>query len=97
MRCLSISSPPADKNARRGQPKPKRNRSAGPKPVWDQPIGIRVTSMVRAADTVFVAGRMVKQAGKLMPGDVDLEKLKRDLTASGQRLRELAASMGKPL
>ncbi len=31
-------------------------RRQGPKPLWEQPVGIRVTAMVRAKDTIFVAG-----------------------------------------
>jgi len=54
LRCLSISTPAGARNASRG--KQKRNRPAGPKTVWDQPVDIRVTSMVRAGDTIFVAG-----------------------------------------
>jgi hypothetical protein len=33
-----------------------RNRRQGPKPLWEQRLGIRVTAMIRAADTILVAG-----------------------------------------
>jgi hypothetical protein len=33
-----------------------RRRQQGPKPLWEQRLGIRVTAMVRAGDTIFVAG-----------------------------------------
>jgi hypothetical protein len=31
-------------------------RRQGPKPLWEKRLGIRVTAMIRAADTLFVAG-----------------------------------------
>jgi hypothetical protein len=31
-------------------------RQQGPKPLWEQRINIRVTAMIRAGDTIFVAG-----------------------------------------
>lgn len=31
-------------------------RRQGPKPLWEKRLGIRVTAMIRAADTIFVAG-----------------------------------------
>ena len=33
-----------------------KRRKQGPKALWEQRVGIRVTAMVRAADTIFVAG-----------------------------------------
>lgn len=52
LRCLSTRPPMADKSARRGQKpnQPKANI------VWDKPVGIRITAMVRAGNTLFVAG-----------------------------------------
>ena len=52
LRCLSLKAPAADKSTKQQ----KGKRSSGPKPEWEQHIGIRVTAMVRAADTLFVAG-----------------------------------------
>ncbi len=56
LRCLSTRAPTADKNARRGQKPKNPNRQAKARIVWEKPVGIRVTAMVRAADTLFVAG-----------------------------------------
>ncbi len=49
LRCISTSAPIADRTARRGRP------GAAPL-LWDQPVGIRITAMVRAGDTIFAAG-----------------------------------------
>jgi len=38
------------------QAKAKRGGARGPKPVWEQRVAIRITAMVRAGDTLFVAG-----------------------------------------
>lgn len=35
---------------------PAKLRRQGPKPLWEKRIGIRVTAMIRAADTIFAAG-----------------------------------------
>jgi len=53
LQCISLK-PPA-RSATGKQAKPKR-RQQGPKPVWEQHVGIRVTAMIRAGDTIFVAG-----------------------------------------
>jgi hypothetical protein len=34
----------------------KKRRQQGPKPLWEQRIGIRVTAMIRTGETIFVAG-----------------------------------------
>jgi outer membrane protein assembly factor BamB len=34
----------------------KNRRQQGPKPLWEQRIGIRITAMIRTGDTIFVAG-----------------------------------------
>jgi outer membrane protein assembly factor BamB len=52
LRCLPLKQPAATK---RSKP-PKGRRNAGPKPLWEQRTGIRVTAMVRAAERIFVAG-----------------------------------------
>jgi outer membrane protein assembly factor BamB len=52
LRCLSIKPRRVD---RRGQ-KSKGRRPPAPRPVWDQLVGVRVAAMVRAGDTIFVAG-----------------------------------------
>ncbi|HUU09485.1 MAG TPA: PQQ-binding-like beta-propeller repeat protein, partial [Phycisphaerae bacterium] len=36
--------------------KPKQKRQQGPTPVWQQRVPIRITAMVRAGETLFVAG-----------------------------------------
>lgn len=38
------------------QAKPKAKRARGPKAVWEQRVPIRITAMIRAGDTLFVAG-----------------------------------------
>ncbi len=53
LQCISLK-PPA-RSAAGKQPKAKR-RQQGTKPVWEQHLGIRVTAMIRAGDTIFVAG-----------------------------------------
>ncbi|MFQ6133541.1 MAG: PQQ-binding-like beta-propeller repeat protein [Armatimonadota bacterium] len=49
LRCIPLKAPAGGQAAsgRRGQ---------GPRPLWEQRLGIRVTAMVRAGDTIFVAG-----------------------------------------
>jgi hypothetical protein len=55
LRCISARPPGSDKGARRGQlKKASPQQQAGI--VWERSVGIRVTAMVRAADTLFVAG-----------------------------------------
>jgi outer membrane protein assembly factor BamB len=53
LQCISLK-PPV------GGPKGKQakgpRRQQGPWPLWQQRLGIRVTAIVRAADTIFVAG-----------------------------------------
>ena len=53
LQCISLKAPP--KVPRGKQTAPKR-RNQGAKPQWEKQLGIRVTAMVRAADTIFVAG-----------------------------------------
>jgi hypothetical protein len=53
LRCLSIKPPLQDKDARRSA---RRRRNRGARPLWEQAVGIRVTSLVRAGDTIFAAG-----------------------------------------
>jgi len=53
LKCISLK-PPA--SGPRGKQAAGRRRQQGPKPLWEQRLGIRVTAIVRAADTIFVAG-----------------------------------------
>jgi outer membrane protein assembly factor BamB len=53
LRCIPLKA--SARSPRGKQTKPKRQQQ-GPKPRWEQRIGIRITAMVRAADTIFVAG-----------------------------------------
>ncbi len=46
--CLSLKARPNAKD--------KRRKRRGPKPLWQQKLGIRVTAMVRAGKRIFVAG-----------------------------------------
>ncbi len=56
LRSISISPPAPDKNVRRVQ-KAKKPRQRGQTGiVWERPVGIRITSMLRAGDRLFVAG-----------------------------------------
>ena len=48
LRCLPLKASAAASSVKR--------RRQGPKPLWEKRLGIRVTAMVRAADTIFVAG-----------------------------------------
>ena len=53
--CLSLKAPAAATGA--GQPRRgRRGRARGPKPVWQQRVGIRITAMARAGETLFAAG-----------------------------------------
>ena len=54
LRCIQLKAPPGAPRAR--QPGGKGRRPKGPKPSWEQRVGIRVTAMVRAGKTLFVAG-----------------------------------------
>lgn len=56
LRCISVDPPTGDRPAGRGQSKNRANRPGAARLVWDQPVGIRITAMVRAGDTIFVAG-----------------------------------------
>jgi hypothetical protein len=56
LRCLSLRDTADDKAVRRGQTKKKRARATGARIVWEQPLDIRVTAMVRAGASVLVAG-----------------------------------------
>jgi len=51
--CIPLKAPPGGSSDRQATTK---RRQQGPKPLWEQRLGIRVTAMVRAADTIFVAG-----------------------------------------
>jgi len=50
--CLPLKAPAREPGGKQA----KRRRRRGPRPVWQQRLGIRITAMVRAADTIFVAG-----------------------------------------
>jgi outer membrane protein assembly factor BamB len=50
--CLPLEAPAG--NSRSNQAKGRRRQ--GPKPQWQQSLGIRVTALVRAADTIFASG-----------------------------------------
>jgi len=52
--CYALKAQPARKGAK--QAKPKQRRAQGPARVWQQRVPIRITAMVRAAGTLFVAG-----------------------------------------
>ena len=52
LKCIPLKAP-----ARASKVKPIKGRQQqAPKPLWENRLGIRVTAMVRAADTIFVAG-----------------------------------------
>jgi len=53
LRCLAWQDRTADSGEKQGARKRGRQQ---PKPVWEQPVGMRVTAMIRAAGTLFVAG-----------------------------------------
>lgn len=55
LRCMSTSPRRADKSTRRGQNQKKANQAKA-NILWDKRVGIRVTAMVRAGNTLFVAG-----------------------------------------
>jgi outer membrane protein assembly factor BamB len=55
LRCFSLKPVPPGEGGKGAKAK-RRRRLAGPKPVWEQRVGIRITAMVRAGDTIFVAG-----------------------------------------
>jgi outer membrane protein assembly factor BamB len=50
LRCIPLKAPASKAKQIKGR------RQQGPRPVWEKRLGIRVTAMVRAADTIFVAG-----------------------------------------
>jgi outer membrane protein assembly factor BamB len=52
LRCIPLKTPPAS-SASEATP---RRRRQGPKALWEQRLGIRVTAMVRAGETILVAG-----------------------------------------
>jgi outer membrane protein assembly factor BamB len=57
--CLSLKPPaanPRDKASKEAKPKARGKRQSGPQGVWQQRVGIRITAMIRAGDTIFVAG-----------------------------------------
>jgi len=51
--CIPLKVPAGESGGKKAAGK---RRLQGPKPVWQQRLGIRVTAMVRAAGTIFVAG-----------------------------------------
>ncbi|NIM51449.1 MAG: PQQ-binding-like beta-propeller repeat protein, partial [Gemmatimonadales bacterium] len=53
LRCISLKAPKGGSSSKQAA---ARRRRQGPKPLWEQRISIRVTAMVRAGDTIFVAG-----------------------------------------
>jgi len=53
LQCISLKPPAAGP---KGKQAAGRRRQQGSKPLWEQRLGIRVTAIVRAADTIFVAG-----------------------------------------
>jgi outer membrane protein assembly factor BamB len=53
LRCIPLKAPAGSSS---GKQATARRRRQGPKPLWEQRIGIRVTAMVRAGDILFVAG-----------------------------------------
>jgi len=50
--CLSLKAPAGA----RANAQAKAQRLSGPKPAWQQRVDIRITAMVRAGETLFVAG-----------------------------------------
>ncbi len=58
--CLPLKSTPAAAPAaavaRKKKAKVRRPRRGGAKPIWQQRVAIRITAMVRAGETLFVAG-----------------------------------------
>ena len=53
LRCIPLKAAPRSSSGNRAR---SNRRQQGPKPLWEQHIGIRVTAMVRAGGTIFVAG-----------------------------------------
>jgi outer membrane protein assembly factor BamB len=51
--CIPLKAPAAGSSGRQAAAK---RRQQGAKPLWEQRLGIRVAAMIRAADTIFVAG-----------------------------------------
>ncbi|NQT15003.1 MAG: PQQ-binding-like beta-propeller repeat protein [Planctomycetes bacterium] len=56
LRSILIRPPTPDKNARRGEKAKRPNQRGRAGIVWERPVGIRITAMLRAHDTLFVAG-----------------------------------------
>jgi len=52
--CHALKAPRAAAGAKKA--KPARRRNAGPKPLWQVRVPIRITAMVRAGQTLFAAG-----------------------------------------
>jgi len=52
LKCIALKAPAGSKVKQAAG----KRRQAGPKARWEQRLGIRVTAMVRAAETIFVAG-----------------------------------------
>lgn len=48
-------------------------------------------------DTVMIAGRIMKQGGRLLAEGIDLDALKQRLSASRSRMFRVAAELGRPL
>ena len=53
LRCIPLKAPVRSSSGNKAR---SNRRQQGPRPRWEKNIGIRVTAMVRAADTIFVAG-----------------------------------------
>jgi outer membrane protein assembly factor BamB len=53
LRCIPLIDAPRSSTGNKAR---KNRRQQGPRPLWEKHIGIRVTAMIRAADTIFVAG-----------------------------------------
>lgn len=54
--CQSLKPPALKKDDEPTTAGRQRKRQRRPKPIWEQRVGIRITAMVRAADTIFVGG-----------------------------------------
>jgi outer membrane protein assembly factor BamB len=56
LRCMSTRPATAEKSGRRGQAGKAANRADASPLVWDRPVAIRVTALIRSGDTIFAAG-----------------------------------------
>jgi hypothetical protein len=56
LRCISIGPQASEKKVRRGQAASRSGQAGNAGIVWQRPVGIRITAMLRAGDTLFVAG-----------------------------------------